>query len=657
MHGKEVSVPALRMQSGKVKVLAAICAFGLSTTAWSQSTETNVGETSLNKIVVTASGHEQEIKDAPASISVITREDIEDKGYTNINDALKDVPGVIVDGGDITIRGMGAGYTLILIDGKRQSSRETRPNSDGPNVESNWTPPLAAIERIEVIRGPMSSLYGSDAMGGVINVITRKVPKKWTGEIRTEASIQTHDQFGDNYNHSFYLAGPIKSDLLGLQLYGKYNKRMEDKVLNGNNGRENTDINAKLALTPNKNHDIELLVSRDRQNNETSEGKTLAAGTADANQNYRESKTALSHTGRWGWGVSDSFVQIEEAKNLTRNMKWKELNAQSSWTIPYANHVTTLGAVYTNQKLNDHQGGQIPILDLDRYQWAVFAEDEWRITKRFALTGGLRYDNNEKFGDHYSPRIYGVWHVDDAWTVKGGVSTGFKVPGIRYASSGIVQTSRGGNIWGNPDLKPEKSVSEEIGVLYDNSNGFNASATIFNNQFKDKLNRITCTTGACATQLNAWGRVGTTQVNVDKAITRGIELSTKWALTTAVSMTASYTYTKSEQKSGQYKGLPLTQLPKHLLALSGDWRVTDKIKTWAKVTYRGEESQPTSTPSSSTIIAPSYTVMDLGGSYKFNKSLTAYAGIYNLFDKEITYDDYGYYEDGRRFWVGLGMQF
>lgn len=123
----------------------------------------------LDDVVVTAAGYEQQVQDAPASISVISREDLEGRAYRDITDALRNVPGVTVTGGgssqDISIRGMGAKYTLMLVDGKRQGSRETRPNSDGPGIEQGWMPPLSAIERIEVIRGPMSSLYGSDALG------------------------------------------------------------------------------------------------------------------------------------------------------------------------------------------------------------------------------------------------------------------------------------------------------------------------------------------------------------------------------------------------------------------------------------------------------------------------------------------------------------
>jgi outer membrane receptor for ferrienterochelin and colicins len=138
-------------------------------------------------VVVSATGFEQKIQNAPASISVISKQQLEDKAYRDVTDALKDVPGVVVTGGgsssDISIRGMASQYTLFLVDGKRISTRGTRPNSDNAGIEQGWLPPLESIERIEVIRGPMSSLYGSDAMGGVINVITKKVSntKGWTG--------------------------------------------------------------------------------------------------------------------------------------------------------------------------------------------------------------------------------------------------------------------------------------------------------------------------------------------------------------------------------------------------------------------------------------------------------------------------------------------
>ena len=132
----------------------------------------------LEPVVVTAAGYEQALRDAPASISVISGEELSKQSYRDITDAMDNIPGVYVTGGgnsrDISIRGMSKAYTLYMVDG--------RPISDGRSVNTNGNdegkqiglPPISMIERIEVIRGPMSSLYGSQAMGGVVNIITKR---------------------------------------------------------------------------------------------------------------------------------------------------------------------------------------------------------------------------------------------------------------------------------------------------------------------------------------------------------------------------------------------------------------------------------------------------------------------------------------------------
>ena len=135
----------------------------------------------LGQVSVTAGGYIEQVDDAPASISVIDREQIEARFYQDTTDALRDVPGVIVTGGgsgdrgtDIVIRGMPSSYTLIMVDGKPVSTRESRPNGSA-GFEQSWLPPLQSIERIEVVRGPMSTLYGSDAMGAWSTLS----PAKW----------------------------------------------------------------------------------------------------------------------------------------------------------------------------------------------------------------------------------------------------------------------------------------------------------------------------------------------------------------------------------------------------------------------------------------------------------------------------------------------
>ena len=185
----------------------------------------------LGQVSVTAGGYIEQVDDAPASISVIDREQIEARFYQDTTDALRDVPGVIVTGGgsgdrgtDIVIRGMPSSYTLIMVDGKPVSTRESRPNGSA-GFEQSWLPPLQSIERIEVVRGPMSTLYGSDAMGGVVNIITRKVETEWGGSVQLDAIIQDDSRSGDSQQGNFSLSGPLKDDLLGLQVYGGFYNR------------------------------------------------------------------------------------------------------------------------------------------------------------------------------------------------------------------------------------------------------------------------------------------------------------------------------------------------------------------------------------------------------------------------------------------------
>ncbi len=183
--------------------------------------------TTLDQVVVTAAGFEQKLTDAPASISVITRVELKKRPYMTLIDAVRDLEGVDVgETSDktgqktISIRGMGPDYTLILIDGRRQNNHgDIYPNSFGGN-QFNHIPPLDMIERIEVIRGPASTLYGADALGGVINIITRKVSNRWTGSATLGHNIQENSDFGSDTTLDFALSGPIVEDLLGLTLRG-----------------------------------------------------------------------------------------------------------------------------------------------------------------------------------------------------------------------------------------------------------------------------------------------------------------------------------------------------------------------------------------------------------------------------------------------------
>jgi len=631
------------------------------------------GVIQLDNVVVSASGYEQLVEEAPASITVVPREELEKKAFKDVTDVLKDVPGVVVTGGgsssDISVRGMAPQYTMILIDGKRQNSRETRPNSDGPGMEQGWLPPVQAIERIEVVRGPMSSLYGSDAMGGVINIITRKVPKKWTGSIRSEVTIQEDSDSGNRYESNVYVAGPIVEDTLGMQIYGQKSRRSEDRIVNGFNRQEKISGTVKFALTPNKDHDIVAEVSRTLQERRARPGKSLAMVNnrgqlnEPSYQKYDQNRYSLTHTGRWGGATSTSYIQREETDNPVRDMFLKNTELNTQWTVPIGNHLLTAGFHYQKENLsdggNDYAAGGSR---LSRYQWALFAEDEWLIGDDFALTTGLRMTRDENYGTNWTPRIYGVWHATDTFSVKGGVSTGFKAPGLRQsvADWGQVTGGPGGNavIMGNPDLKPEKSVSQELGFVWDNREGLANSLTFFNTDFKDKITEVRdCDTGYC--QVVPGGHVYdfiSSRVNVDRAVIRGVEATSTWQMRDDLRLSANYTYTYSRQKSGEFAGRPLNKMPKHMANATVDWDVNGQWNAWSRVNFRGKTSEYLSRTSMAEG-TPSFTFLDMGVNYKMNKNVSMGLGIYNVFDKRVNNDNFGAVYDGRRYWASLTLGF
>ncbi|WP_304150358.1 TonB-dependent receptor plug domain-containing protein, partial [Helicobacter bilis] len=203
------------------------------------NTNTEAKNYKLQQVVTTARGTEQLLKDAPASITVISREELENKPHRDLAEAIADIPGIDVNtelgktgGLKISIRGMPANYTLILIDGKRTSVAGdiNTTNAGWSQADTSFMPPLSAIERIEVIRGPMSTLYGSDAIGGVINIITKKSFDKYAVNIGLETTQNEDRQYGSGYMLNLFGVAPIIKDKLGLQLRARYYFREPSNV-------------------------------------------------------------------------------------------------------------------------------------------------------------------------------------------------------------------------------------------------------------------------------------------------------------------------------------------------------------------------------------------------------------------------------------------
>ncbi|MCK9781725.1 ligand-gated channel protein [Proteus columbae] len=626
-------------------------------------------------LVTTASGFKQTVEDAPASVSVVTREQLETKSYRDVTDALKDVPGVLVTGGgsssDISIRGMDAKYTMILVDGKRVASRETRPNSDNAGIEQGWLPPLPAIERIEVVRGPMSSLYGSDAMGGVINIITRKAQKEWNVSLRADSTLTERQNSGNTEQGSFYAAGPLIDNLLGLKVQGQYSHRSEDKFVNGYNRQITASGGGTLSWTPDDKNTVEFEFKKDSQHRDarweySASERSRKSKNSDFSK-YELTQYALTHDGIYDFGTMNTYIQRDENNNPSRKMKYNDTTVRNQTVFMLDAHTLSVGAQYRYEELKDEGNKLKDSNKLDRYSWALFAEDEWAMTNDFALTGGLRMDKDENYGTHWTPRVYGVWHMADEWTLKGGVSTGYRSPDLRQATKtwGQATGGSGGNavIYGNPDLKPEKSVTEEIGIIWDNRDNLTASVTIYNTDFKDKITerRICDDKGvlpAC-TKEQGYGHQYdfiSTRENVDKANMRGIEVTGNWVISPEWNLAANYTFTDSEQKSGAFSGKPLNKQPRHMANATLNWETTPEMETWARINFRGKTSDYLSRTSMSHG-TPSYAFVDIGTSYSLTKQLNVIGGVYNVLDRRINYENFNTTLEGRRYNIGLNYNF
>ncbi|WP_374257981.1 catecholate siderophore receptor CirA [Yokenella regensburgei] len=653
-------------------VRAGLCASALSFALPVVAASADENET----LVVTASATEQSVKDAPASISVITEEDLQRRPVNNLKDVLKDVPGVqLTNEGDnrkgVSLRGLDSSYTLILVDGKRVNSRNVvfRHN----DFDLNWIP-VDAIERIEVVRGPMSSLYGSDALGGVVNIITKKVGTKWTSTLSADTTIQEHRDRGDTWNGQFYTSGPLVDGLLGMKAYGSFSKRGKDDQQLSNSGTEtpriegftSRDGNVEFALTPNENNDITAGYGFDRQDRDSD--------SLDKNRIERQNYS-LSHNGRWDVGNSEIRVYGEKVDNKNPGNSGQITSESNTldgkYVLPLGmiNQMVTFGGEWRHDKLKDpvnltsNSGGST-----SASQYALFLEDEWRIFEPLALTTGIRMDDHDTYGDHWSPRAYLVYTATDTVTVKGGWATAFKAPSLLQLSPDWATNSCRGScrIVGSKDLKPETSESFELGLYYSGEEGWlegvQGSITAFQNNVEDMIN-VNRTSDASEApgypNFAGWytGSNGKripvfSYYNVDKARINGVETELKIPLGEEWKLTTNYTYTDGRDLSnGGNK--PLKERPFHTANGRVDWNPWQDWSFYVAANYSGKQRAV----NASSKTPGGYTTWDIGGAWQATKDVKLRAGVLNVGDKDLQRDDYSYNEDGRRYFMAVDYRF
>lgn len=715
--------------STRARLLAGVsCAFGLTTgAAFAQTSPAATQPANLEEVVVTASGFEQRISQAPASISVIPRAEIEEIRAVSLAEILNNVEGVDTGaavgktgGQTINIRGMGSDYTLVLIDGRRQNTAgSVTPNGFG-ETSSSFLPPVSAIERVEVVRGPVSTLYGSDAMGGVVNIITRKIGDSWHGSATAHYTVQGDDEFGDIRGGDVYLAGPLVADRVGLSIRASRSERQQSQLTYQNINGVETPITSfgrsatanqiwtaggRLAFNLHPDHDLWIDGDVTRQWYDNAKGQMGTATTAGGYDRFLEfnrDQISLAHNWRLPFGVLESNYSLNRTTTEGRIIPNGVAGAGGARTLEsenrifdtklfsqWRNHTFTIGGQHWEAEMKDG----VVSGAFNHTQWAVFAEDEWRFTDTLALTVGARHDDHSTFGSHFSPRAYLVWNPNEVWTIKGGVSQGFKTPRLEQLASGINGFGAQGRLplLGSPGLKPETSTSTEFAVLYDDRQHLRAGVTVFHNKFEDKIATgvpiANCLFGLTQAQYNAGGYntsgcydvgfytpyISTVasfgqSVNIDEAVTQGIEAYARYRFNDAWTLQGNYTYTDSEQKSGASAGQPLTDTPEHMLNGNLRWVANDRLNLWLRGEYRSSRYRGAGDAQTALGDYKAYSLFHLGGAYKIDQNLTLNAVVYNLFDKDFvsllpygptpTYaPEFANNQEPRRLWISVTAAF
>ena len=585
------------------------------------------------RIVVSATRVETPYEQLGSSATVITRQDIERSQKTTVIELLRTVASIDVasSGGpgqpaSVFIRGAKSEHTLVLIDGVEVND----PISPGRAFD--WAHLTTDnIERIEIIRGPQSTLYGSDAIGGVINIITRKGKGRPRFTLSTEYG--TYHTYRESaavsggttlFNYSVSLA---RLDTEGVSAARRRDGNREDDAY------ENTTVAARFGLTPSENFGLDVFL---RYSDAYAE-LDMAGGPGADDPNYDSDTQNFSVRtqarlglldGLWEQKLGVSYTDIDRRTHndpdpthpldVERSSYDGEI-LRFDWQHNLYLHDTntlTLGAETEEERGRSHyfsDGAWGPFTSDFRTRKArtngYYVQDQIKLWDRFFTTVGARLDDHEKFGSETTYRIASAYLVRETGTkLKGSYGTGFKAPTLFQLYSSF----------GDVNLQPEKSRGWDVGVEQKLCNDrVTLGATYFHNDFTNLIDYNNAT----------WK-----YENIGKARTRGVELAATVQPTDPLTLRGTYTYTHAEDVE---TGFDLLRRAKSKVGLDASYRLTEKARLNAGLAYIGKRKDlDFGTFPAARVSLESYVLVNVGASYDVTKHLTVFGRLENLFNEK-----------------------
>ena len=620
--------------------------------------EKAVEQAEVDTVYVTA---EKQLQQS-LGVSRISKDDIDKRPVANdISEFVRTMPGANLTGNTATgqrgnkrqidLRGMGPENTLILIDGKpvnsRQSERISMRGERNTRGDSNWVP-VEEIESITVLRGPAATRYGSGAMGGVVNIVTKKVSKEFKGQVNLYANQPQDSKEGATRRIGFNLSGPIIQDTLGFRIYGNLNKTDADAAdINAGHGNDsaagvegvrNKDIAGRLQwkISPAQTLILDSSYSRqgniyngDTQNSNPRSAlvNSLADSKAETARLYR-SAYSLTHDGAWEWGDTKNVISYERTVNshLPEGLaggpegsytgldfvqsRLKNLRFSSEANIPFklgVDNVLTVGAEFTDSKLDDPASNTQGFKDqgktdafngisatrggkASQRNWAAYVEDNISLTDKTHLIPAIRFDHNSDSGSNWSPALNFSHQIGENWLVKGGVARAYKAPNLYQTNPDFILYTRG---QGCPLNAPNS-----VRCYYMGNNNLKPETSI-NKEIGLEFNKNGWQASATyfhnayrnkiviGDQLIATSNIGNWLLqweNTPKATISGIEGNLVIPLHDTLKWSNNFTYM---HKSEDYQGNPLSLVPKHTINSTLSWTPNERFDANLTFTHYG----------------------------------------------------------------------
>ncbi|QKF73148.1 TonB-dependent receptor [Aliarcobacter faecis] len=586
--------------------------------------------TNLNEIVITsATKSQQKLKDITSSVDVITSEDIESRKFKTVAEALQTLAGVQVSpsGGigqqtSVFLRGMDSNKTLVLIDGIRYND----PSGNGANFEHLM---INDIERIEVIKGAQSSIWGADASAGVINIITKSAQKGTSGSASFEYGRYDSKIAKANISHKTddfdAKLGVVRVDTSGFSAMSPKSSKAKDYE---KDGYENTTINTKLGYNFDENNRIstsyEFIDSKvdidgydtfynpDPNNTDTAKTKTHLANVTYENRN----DIALSK-------VYTNYTDIKrEYTDGTSKYKGSINEYGVNTNIDYLNSTSNLvlGADY--KKFENKAN-----IDKEYNNKAIFISNTNKFfDDKTIITEALRYDKYSDFDNKTTGKIGLKQYIVDDLNISTNYGTGYNIP-----STFQLYDASSGNI----NLKPEKTKTYDVGVEY---KGF--SVTYFNTKIEDLINWIWTGPGSYD---------GMNQNVEGKSRFKGVEVAYKNSIIDDIFLNLNYTRLSAKNKDEQEFG----RRPNDKVGFGVDYYGLKDFHFNINGEYIGERYDFNNKQGAKT---GNYTIWNTLVDYDINKNFSTYVKLDNILNKDYQIVD-GYATSQRAAFVGLKASF